>query len=486
MLKAILTIGVLQILTVGVQVARAKVISVELGPSGLGIIGLIDQILITLVQVGSLSLPTVALRLLPRLHGTDAGAFQRQYAAFLKAVVIATAAGSGLAALAVYFRPGMLGEELAAYRVEVLLALIGGPVMALGILLPNVLAASQRPSGAAGLGFGTVAVAGIAAWAGLFLGGIRDIYILQLVLGGTLIGLTLVHFKRSLHLPFYDAHGSLTDELRRRPDIIPSAAVTYLAVAGSALSLLAVRYVTVRTLGIETVGWLQAILSMVLAVGTVLMAMNSRYLGPLLNRPSESSTKAHLTELFRRRQLMLLTVMAVPLVLFADIALALMFSRQFVGAAVWLPLFLVWQLLIVQANVQQQLLFALDDLWSLGAVTVTGHAISGILCFVLVPPFGLTGAAAAMLSGGLVMLVLGAGRLRHRHAYAMHGSFLWLASYIVAALLGAPYALGILGPGWNTGGVRLVLCLGLIAGLWFFLDDGEKTALRTRRWTTLS
>ena len=50
MVRTIVVIGVLQILTILVQVVRAKAISVQLGPTGLGIVGLIDQ-LITLIAI---------------------------------------------------------------------------------------------------------------------------------------------------------------------------------------------------------------------------------------------------------------------------------------------------------------------------------------------------------------------------------------------------------------------------------------------------
>ena len=198
---------------------------------------------------------------------------------------------------------------------------------------------------------------------------------------GALLAAALVYFKRVLHLPIYDRSASLLKEIGARPDIIPTGIAVYAAVVGSAFSQLVVRYVTVHSLGGELGGWLQAILSMVLAVGAVLVSMAARYLSPVLNRPSSVKEKFALFDAFRRRQLMMLIALAVPLVLFAKIALLLLFSSRFMGAATWLPAFVIWQLLVIQTNVQLQLLFALDELWVVTAKSIAGSVLSrNLMC----------------------------------------------------------------------------------------------------------
>lgn len=472
MFAAIAAVGVLQLMTIVVQVVRTKAISVVLGPVGLGMVGLLDQLIAMVATLGALSLPTVVLRILSRAHGKPE--FGRLYAAFLKAVVIASVVFSGVLGIALTIRPTAFGDLAARYSTEFGLALANVPLFAVALLLPNVLAATMRPIGAAWLSFGLTAVAAIGAGVGLALGGIRDIYLLQAVASGALLAAALVYFKRVLHLPIYDRSASLLNEIAARPDIVPTGIAVYAAVVGSAFSQLVVRYVTVHSLGGELGGWLQAILSMVLAVGAVLVSMAARYLSPVLNRPSSVKEKFALFDAFRHRQLMMLIALAVPLVLFAKIALLLLFSSHFMGAATWLPAFVIWQLLVIQTNVQLQLLFALDELWVVTAKSIAGSVLSAILCVTLIPPYGLGGAAVAMIAGTVLTLAIGALRLR-RHGYAMAASSVWLGGYAAAVLLAAPLVMQSLG--WDSIPLRAMGCVVLIGGLWPFLSSEEKSAL---------
>lgn len=474
MLRAIITIGIVQVLTIIVQIVRAKAISVVLGPSGLGVVGLIDQLITLIATVCALSLPTVVLRVMPRVYGEPA--FGRQYASFLQAVLIASIAGSGALGLLLAFQPSALGDVPAKYAAEFGIALISVPLLALGLLLPNVLAASMRPVGAAWLSFAVAAMATVAAVGGLLTGGIREIYMWQALATAALLAATLIYFKVRLHLPFHESSANLVKEIRNRPDIIPNAIAVYASLVGAALSLLVVRYVTVQSLGAEVGGWLQSILSMVLAVSAVLVAMASRYLGPLLNRPSSPAERFAIFDAFRRRQLMMLIALSVPLVLFAKVAIVILFSSKFIAAAAWLPAFLIWQLLYIQTNIQLQLLFALDELWIVAVKSVAGCALSALLCALLIPAYGLIGGGVALIAGTALTLAIGALRLR-RHDYTVSASAVLLGGYAIIALLVAPYfAQGSL---WGSIPLKLFACAVLIGGLWPFLSSDEKTAIRS-------
>src|SRR4051794_1490949 len=138
MVRAIVTIGIVQVLTILVQIVRAKAISVALGPAGLGIVGLIDQLIALIATVCALSLPTVVLRVMPRVCGEPA--FGRQYASFLHAVVIASVVGSSMLGAVLMVQPAAFGDVPAKYAAEFIIALISVPLLAVGLLLPNVLA----------------------------------------------------------------------------------------------------------------------------------------------------------------------------------------------------------------------------------------------------------------------------------------------------------------------------------------------------------
>lgn len=474
MLKAIVTLGVLQALVILVQIVRSKVIAVALGPAGLGIIGIIDQIVMTIGFAAALSLPTVVVRVLPRVHGKPA--FARQYAAFLKAVIITSFVSSGALGLLLLVEPAVFGDISQGYPTELAIALGGVPLFALGLLLPNVLAASMRPVGAAWLSFGITAMATVGAAIGLVWGGIREIYISQLIATGTLLAGALLYFKMGLGLPFHDRSASLVKEIRAAPELLATAGAVYAGLVGSAFALLIVRYVTAESLGVEAGGRLQAILSMVLGVGAVLGAMSSRYLGPVLNRPSAKKEKFAIFDLFRRRQLIMLVGLSVPLVLFAKLVVLIMFSSRFIDAAELVPAFLIWQLLVIQTNVQVQLLFALDDVWTVTITSIAGAAVSALLCLVLIPPFGIEGAAAAMIAGAALTLAIGAVRLRRRHGHLLATSSLLLGCYAAAVLLAAPYAMQV--GMWDAIPLKIGVCLLLIAGLWPYLNEEEKFAIR--------
>jgi O-antigen/teichoic acid export membrane protein len=471
--RAIAVIGIVQVLTILLQVVRAKAISVVLGPSGLGVVGLLDQLITLIATVCALSLPTVVLRVMPRVYGEPE--FGRQYASFLQAVVIASVVGSAALGVALAVEPTVFGDVPANYATEFGIALLSVPLLAVGLLLPNVLAASMRPIGAAWLSFGVAAMATLAAFAGILSGSIRGIYMWQAIATGLLLLAALVYFKVRLHLPFHDSSASLIKEIRAKPDIIPTAIAAYAALVGSAFSLLVVRYVTVDALGVEAGGWLQSILSICLAVSAVLVAMASRYLGPILNQPAPLPEKFVIFDMFRRRQLIILVALTVPVVLFAKIALLILFSSKFTGAAVWLPAFLIWQLLYIQTNVQLQLLFALDELWIVAIKSVAGCAVSALLCVTLIPTYGLGGGAVAMIAGTAITLAIGAVRLR-RHGYAMAASSLLLGAYAIVALVAAPHFLqdGV----WASIPLKIAICGVLVAGLWPFLEREEKAAFK--------
>ena len=209
MIKTLVLIGGFQAATIAVTVVRSKLISVTLGPEGLGVTGTIDQILSVVLQLSSLSLPAIAIRLLPRTHGVDPDGFRRQYANFIAAVLVTSGVGAAIVAGLVQTFPSLLGHELAAYRLPVVIALVSVPLMALGLLLPNVLSASQRQASGALLYFALAAASTAAAWIGIQIGGIREIYIVQAAALVVCLAVALGYMWRRCDLPFVGRSGAL-------------------------------------------------------------------------------------------------------------------------------------------------------------------------------------------------------------------------------------------------------------------------------------
>ena len=71
MFRAFVTIGVLQLITMLLQVVRTKTLAVLLGSEWIGVMGAVDRLLAVIAQTASLSFPFAAVRFLPRLWTTS-------------------------------------------------------------------------------------------------------------------------------------------------------------------------------------------------------------------------------------------------------------------------------------------------------------------------------------------------------------------------------------------------------------------------------
>ena len=473
MIRTLVAIAALQAVGIVCSMTRAKLVSLGLGPHGLGILGTVDQLLLSVQQISVLSLPTVALKFLSRAHSESSEAFRRTYASFLTPLVGLSLVGAVATITIVSIWPDVLGAELAAERAAVVIALGTVPTLALGQLVSNVLASSQRPLGAAAVQAGLALIAAAAAGIGLALGGIREIYLTGLVLSLMVLGSLLLYLRSRLHLPFFDPHTSIRRELERSPDIATSMFMAYVSLSVYSVSLLAPRYAVLQSSGAETAGLLQSVLSLVAAVGALLAAMNAQYLMPVLNRRSSPAEKLEAASQFQRRQILLMAVAAAPLVFFPEPALTILFSERFVSAAAWLPIFLCWQLLVLQAGVFQQLLFSTENLKPIATVTCAGYLAAAIMCFVLAPVFGVMGVAFALCAGALIVIALCMFVLRRLYGLVVRTRALGLTAYVIAgALIGGWLALqsGVGATGWA---VRGLLCAGYVAGLTAFLNSSE-------------
>src|SRR5712691_10081341 len=121
--RLILGIGVLQIGVVLINMLRTKLVAVILGPQGVGVIGLVDQLVQIVLYVSTLSLPFAAVRFLSRAHSDGPGAFRESYTTSLRAVLLLTTGGFTIGGVVAWFRPDLLGPELAPYRAFLLPAL---------------------------------------------------------------------------------------------------------------------------------------------------------------------------------------------------------------------------------------------------------------------------------------------------------------------------------------------------------------------------
>src|SRR4030095_15362040 len=78
-LQAIVALGGIQALTMLAGLARTKVLAVLLGPAGVGVASVVDQVVSLVAQLGSLSIPFVGLKFLARARDGAADETRRIY-----------------------------------------------------------------------------------------------------------------------------------------------------------------------------------------------------------------------------------------------------------------------------------------------------------------------------------------------------------------------------------------------------------------------
>src|SRR5215211_8549786 len=93
-LQAIVALGSIQALTMLAGLARTKVLAVLLGPAGVGVASVIDQVVSLVAQLGSLSIPFVGLKFLARARDGTNDDTRRIYDALVMLLVIASIAAA--------------------------------------------------------------------------------------------------------------------------------------------------------------------------------------------------------------------------------------------------------------------------------------------------------------------------------------------------------------------------------------------------------
>ncbi len=68
MLKAILSIGMIQAVAIVIQFVRSKVVAVTLGPAGVGVISTIDQTVQFVAFAAAFSIPLASVKFLSKAH----------------------------------------------------------------------------------------------------------------------------------------------------------------------------------------------------------------------------------------------------------------------------------------------------------------------------------------------------------------------------------------------------------------------------------
>lgn len=410
-LLALAGISALQGLTLLVAVARAKLGALALGREGLGVLGVLEAFVQIVAHLGSLGLPIAAVKFLSRAHGDGPAAFAAAYLRFRRAVLGSSGATAVLALAVVSLWPQALGPDLAPHRALVLLALLGAPLLPLRDLLTNALAAAHATRTAASLALLT----GLAATAGALLGvlvygGIPGF------LGGSLAGsalvllLTAVRLPSALRLP-----KGVAAARGLRPEVTTTALVLWACYASYPLSELVSRHVVLARSGPAEAGLLKASLDLSNIVALLLGPVTALSLAPAVNRADAPEVKGRRALAFLRELALAAALLALPLVLFSQGILRLVFTAAFGEAAPALLLLTVGQVLRVLAGVFHALLIGLDDVKAYGGLVAVAQLGYALLAWRLGGVLGAKGVALAFVAANAALLLLTGARLAFRH-----------------------------------------------------------------------
>ena len=469
-------IAAFQVLLTLVALGRAKVLAILLSPSGFGVVATIDQIIMTVVQLGALGMPFASLKYMALAHSESEAEFQRVAAGFSKAILGVSFLSALVLLLILQYRPAWIGAELAPYLSYLKLAALCVPAAMLAILSTHTLAAAQKPVSAAAMNFAVAFSLAVGAIVGVAIDGLNGLYAGTAIAGllNTVASALILHKSVGVSwLTRRRGDGGFIDALRR----FPASAAFYLTMVSSALAMFVVRYFALAELGETSAGLMQGAMSIALTTGAILMPLINLYLIPILNRSTtpidkELSCEKFLIGIF---PFMILTI--IPLVCFPHLVLTILYTSEFSPAAYLLFGFIIWQCLTQISYIYQHLLIGLDDIAWVTGMALVGFGASGLLAALLIPSVGLIGAPAAMSIGMAIYSVAILARLKWGHGitvtFQVHSRAAWMVAVtIVGGVLfmrGTEFSL----TGFGARGLFAVICLALT---WLLFVRGDESA----------
>jgi O-antigen/teichoic acid export membrane protein len=414
-LQAIVSLGAIQVLAMLAGIARVKVLAVLLGPSGVGIAGVIDTVVSLVVQVGSLSIPFAALKFISRAHPRPGSDVSRLHLAFTKALTISTCLAAGVAMTIAHVRPGLLGDGLSAHEPAVMAAIAGVPAIALGTMLKNVLAAlgGHRESALVGLVAAVSLVA--ASYAGVRTAGLPGLFVGNLAVAVFTIVITQLYLGRRFKLPAFSLRVRALDAFKAEREFFRFAGSMYVLAMTSPLTYLVSRSFVLDRDGAAAAGFLFAGYNVGLSVRTVLNQANGLYLTPLVNRASPVVQRARASAEYMRILLVLFVLAALPLALFPQQVVAVLYQAKFAPAASLIGVFILAEGALLIAGVYQTLLIGLDDTFGFLGCTVSGHLTTLALTAPLAARWGPLGVGLSFVCGNGIILVASTVLLVTRH-----------------------------------------------------------------------
>ena len=477
--RAIATLGLGQALALVAGLLRWKIIAVLLGPVGVGIVGLLDQIAQVVLQVGSMSLPTVALRFLGIAHHDNPAMFGRLYRGFLLAVLTGgtVAASATLGFFLVW--PAFFGSGLEPYRVPLSIALFVVPLTGAANLMRNALATLGRHRDTAlAMGVSAVGLA-VAAFFGVRWGGIPGLY--AATFGASALVAVLLDWVLRRD-PRARSGGDAVRPLaylRSQAGVLRYSATLCVVGFTIPLSYTVLRSSVLETFGPAHAGYLAAALTIATGARTVFTQASSQFLMPRASRAAPKSERVAEVGGYLKTLLVAMLIAALPVALFPGEILRVLFTVKFVPAAVFLGLFVLGEMMMAFGDAYRILLLGFDDLRGYLATTVTAPAVVMLGAAAVVARFGILGLGVLHMGAAVLGLVMSQLRLRRRHGTSTIGQLMTRYTMMIA-IVGVAIALGAMAPepALRTWAWKIVAGL-LFAGAGIgMLPATERAALR--------
>jgi O-antigen/teichoic acid export membrane protein len=481
MLKVITTIGAIQILAIGVNFIRSKTIAVLLGPEGVGVISVVDQMVMMIAQLSAFSLPFAAVKFLSLAHSKGYPEFRQSYGNLLRLLVLLTSVGAAIGVIVVLWHPEILGEDLANYRLVLVLGLISIPLIALQGFLKNVLAAAREIKASAFMDVAIAIVITSCVCVGIVCKGVIGFYWGNLIAGALIVMAVLVYLNHKLHLPLFQGQYNVLQELKKNPDIITFSLIMYTAAFLYPLSLFIARYSIFKEYGHAEAGFLQAALALSSVLNLVLNPANGLYLTPIINRDISKQEKLDAAIEFQEKLMIAIGVLAIPMVLFSQWMVILLFSSEFLEVSQVLFIFVITQCVIQLAGIYQALMIGLNDLKIYSLIMVFSYFSFAVLAWLFAPRYGLAGVAVSQLISSLFIFGLTLAHLTFRHGLTLSNKlicFIIYEGFILLCFSGLTIQLDT----WAWWGIatKFLICGLFFASLLVFLSPDERYKLLKR------
>ena len=478
MLKVILSIGTIQALAIVIQFVRSKVIALTLGPAGVGVVSTVDQTVQFVAFATALSIPLASVKFLSKAHSEGRESFKRCYTGFLQLLVLLSLLATGLTVGGFFLNPRLLGAEIERYQLFLLIALLSLPTIVLNGFFSNVLAAAQNYRQSAALAVITNAVTTPAIILGVMTAGIFGFFLGSSLSSILLTLAIIVYFWRKFDLPVFAPRTNVLTELRQSPNIVSFTAMLYLGSISYSFSQLIARYAILVNFGETEAGLLQGALVLSIAIGMVLSPANGLYLTPIMNRNIDKAEKISQAVEFQRKMIMVLSLATIPVVMFPQLMLSIMFSTKFAAVGNLVFLFVFAQVVSQLAGVHHAFLIGTDDLKIYTAISTLGQLGFALLAWVLAPVYGIFGIALGGIISSLAIFSFTLIRLKLRHGFSAPLKMRLLMGYCLSVLLLAGWICGRFNE-WEvtTGTLKILFFAFFIGSLLLFLSKSERLAL---------